>query len=75
VAPLEFSVWSDIACPWCYVGKRRLDAALAAWPEGAGTRVVWREAMIDRMASLGAAEGIDFRFDLVEVEEQDQSKA
>lgn len=26
---LRIDVWSDIACPWCYVGKRRLEAALA----------------------------------------------
>lgn len=26
---LSIDVWSDIACPWCYVGKRRLEAALA----------------------------------------------
>lgn len=28
VTPLRIDVWSDIACPWCYVGKRRLEAAL-----------------------------------------------
>lgn len=29
---LRIDVWSDIACPWCYVGKRRLEAALAEFP-------------------------------------------
>jgi predicted DsbA family dithiol-disulfide isomerase len=29
MATLRIDVWSDIACPWCYVGKRRLEAALA----------------------------------------------
>ena len=32
VTPLRIDVWSDIACPWCYVGKRRLEAALAKFP-------------------------------------------
>jgi predicted DsbA family dithiol-disulfide isomerase len=32
VTPLRIDVWSDIACPWCYVGKRRLEAALARFP-------------------------------------------
>jgi predicted DsbA family dithiol-disulfide isomerase len=26
--PLEISIFSDVICPWCYVGKRRLDRAL-----------------------------------------------
>ena len=29
--PIRIAVWSDVACPWCYVGKRRLDAALEAF--------------------------------------------
>ncbi|TQK19658.1 putative DsbA family dithiol-disulfide isomerase [Microbacterium sp. SLBN-154] len=27
--PLRLDVWSDIACPWCYIGKRNLEAGLA----------------------------------------------
>lgn len=26
--PIKIDIWSDIACPWCYIGKRRLEAAL-----------------------------------------------
>ena len=26
--PLSLTVYSDVICPWCYVGKRRLEAAL-----------------------------------------------
>lgn len=28
-APMEIEVWSDVVCPWCYIGKRRLEQALA----------------------------------------------
>jgi predicted DsbA family dithiol-disulfide isomerase len=28
--PIRIDLWADIACPWCYLGVRRLDAALAA---------------------------------------------
>jgi predicted DsbA family dithiol-disulfide isomerase len=28
---IKVDVWSDIACPWCYVGKRRLEAGIAAY--------------------------------------------
>ncbi len=31
---LTLDVWSDIVCPWCFIGKRRLAAALADEPEG-----------------------------------------
>jgi len=30
VEPLRIDVWSDIACPWCYIGKRNLEQGLAA---------------------------------------------
>jgi predicted DsbA family dithiol-disulfide isomerase len=36
---IEIDVWSDIACPWCYLGKRRLAAGLAA--SGAPAQVTW----------------------------------
>jgi len=39
---LRVDVWSDIACPWCYVGKRRLEGALARMPERNTVQVVWR---------------------------------
>ncbi len=29
-APITIDVWSDIACPWCYIGKRNLETGLAA---------------------------------------------
>ena len=28
--PLPITVYSDVICPWCYVGKRRLEAALGS---------------------------------------------
>ena len=32
-APIRVDVWSDVACPWCYIGKRRLEAAVAAFAD------------------------------------------
>lgn len=31
--PIKIDIWSDIACPWCYIGKRNLEAGLAAFAE------------------------------------------
>ncbi|MGH9263282.1 MAG: DsbA family oxidoreductase [Acidimicrobiales bacterium] len=38
--PIKVDVWSDIACPWCYIGKRRLEAGIAAYGEGDGALAV-----------------------------------
>lgn len=95
---LRVDVWSDIACPWCYVGKRRLEAALEGFDQRDDVEVVWRafeldpsapqelpsqppyverlarkyrtnstdaQAMIDRMTSVAAADGLEFRFDRI----------
>jgi predicted DsbA family dithiol-disulfide isomerase len=40
-------VWSDVVCPWCYVGKRRLEAALAAFEPRDEVSVVWRSFELD----------------------------
>ncbi|MGO9134031.1 MAG: DsbA family protein [Methylovirgula sp.] len=40
-APFKIEVFADITCPWCYIGKRRLEAALATSP-GTGATVEWR---------------------------------
>jgi predicted DsbA family dithiol-disulfide isomerase len=29
-SPIKIDIWSDIACPWCYIGKRHLEGGLAA---------------------------------------------
>lgn len=44
---LNIEVWSDIACPWCLVGKQRLEAALAMFPERAQVKVQWRAFELD----------------------------
>jgi predicted DsbA family dithiol-disulfide isomerase len=40
-------VWSDIACPWCLIGKRRLDRALSAFAGAGDVQVVWRSFQLD----------------------------
>ena len=30
---IKIDIWSDVACPWCYLGKRRLDRAMARYRE------------------------------------------
>lgn len=47
---MRIDVWSDIACPWCYVGKRRLEAALAAFEHADSVELVWRAFELDPSA-------------------------
>jgi predicted DsbA family dithiol-disulfide isomerase len=49
-------VWSDIACPWCYIGKRRLESALAQFDHPAGVEVQWRSYQLDPSFPRGASE-------------------
>ena len=45
--PLKVEIWSDIACPWCYVGKRRFEAALAGFEHRDQVEVSWRSFELD----------------------------
>lgn len=47
---LTVEVWSDIACPWCWVGKRRLESALAKFEHAKDTQVIWRAFELDPSA-------------------------
>ena len=47
---LQVDIWSDIACPWCYVGKRRLEAALERFEERASVEVRWRSFELNQAA-------------------------
>ena len=47
---LKVEVWSDIACPWCFIGKRRLETALREFPQGDEVEVEWRAFELDPRA-------------------------
>jgi predicted DsbA family dithiol-disulfide isomerase len=44
---VDVEIWSDIACPWCYIGKRRFEAALARFEHRDEVTVVWRSFELD----------------------------
>jgi predicted DsbA family dithiol-disulfide isomerase len=45
MAPLTVEIWSDVVCPWCYIGTRRFEAAVAAFEHE--VEVVWRSFELD----------------------------
>ena len=85
-------IFSDVICPWCFIGKRRLERALEQRP-GLEVSLAWRAFQLnpwmppegmerqayldakfgsrdanriyDAIRRVGAAEGIDFRFDRI----------
>ena len=44
---MKIEVWSDVICPWCYIGKRRLEMALAKFPHWENVHVIWRSFELD----------------------------
>ncbi|MGO9972630.1 MAG: DsbA family oxidoreductase [Solirubrobacteraceae bacterium] len=44
---MRVEIWSDVACPWCYIGKRRFEAALARFEHADDVEVVWRSFELD----------------------------
>jgi predicted DsbA family dithiol-disulfide isomerase len=48
--PVHVEIWSDIACPWCYVGKRRFETALASFEHHDEVSVTWRSFELDPTA-------------------------
>lgn len=42
---MRIDIWSDVVCPWCYIGKRRLESALADFPHE--VEVVWHSFQLD----------------------------
>lgn len=44
---MEIHIWSDIVCPWCYLGKRRFEHALALFDHRDDVRVTHRSFQLD----------------------------
>jgi predicted DsbA family dithiol-disulfide isomerase len=93
---MNIEIWSDVVCPWCYIGKRRFERAVAAFGHPDQVTVTYRSFELDpgapaqrtgtqaehlarkygmtlaqaeqasqQMTQRAAADGLDFRFDLI----------
>ena len=56
---MKVEIWSDVVCPWCYIGKRRFEAALARFASAGDVEVVWRSFELEPSAPVEGS------FDLV----------
>jgi len=44
---MQVEIWSDIICPWCYIGKRHFETALMEFPHKDEVRLLWRSFELD----------------------------
>jgi len=54
---VRVEIWSDVVCPWCYVGKRRFEAALERFEHRDAVEVSWRAFELDASATSASAGG------------------
>jgi protein disulfide-isomerase len=47
MSKMKIEIWSDIACPYCYIGKRKLEKALAEFPYKKNVELVWHSYELD----------------------------
>jgi len=50
---MRVDIWSDLVCPWCYLGKRRFETALAVFAHGGEVEVVHRSFQLDPSVPKG----------------------
>jgi predicted DsbA family dithiol-disulfide isomerase len=52
---VKIEIWSDVVCPWCYIGKRRFERALAEFEYAAEVDVTWRSFQLNPDMPAGQA--------------------
>jgi predicted DsbA family dithiol-disulfide isomerase len=44
---MQVEIWSDVICPWCYIGKRRFESALERFPQRGSVSIIRRSFELD----------------------------
>lgn len=52
---MSVEIWSDVVCPWCYIGKRRFETAVEQLKDEVDIDVVYRPFQLDPTASPGVS--------------------
>ncbi len=56
---MQVEIWSDVVCPWCYIGKRRFESALASFKHRDQVEVIWKSFELDPSAPRTSEETLD----------------
>ncbi|MFY9934829.1 MAG: DsbA family oxidoreductase [Streptosporangiaceae bacterium] len=57
---MKIEIWSDVVCPWCYIGKRRLEHALGEFEHADDVEVTWRSFQLNPGAPEAAVPTLDY---------------
>jgi len=72
---MDVHIWSDVVCPWCYLGKRRFEHALALFDHRDEIRVMHRSFQLDpsrpRHQTMSRREMLKSKYQLTEQQVQD----
>ena len=72
---MDVHIWSDVVCPWCYLGKRRFEHALALFEHRDDIRVTHRSFQLDpsrpRHETMSRREMLTSKYQLSEQQVQD----
>jgi predicted DsbA family dithiol-disulfide isomerase len=52
---VKIEIWSDVVCPWCYIGKRRLEGALHEFEHAGEVEITWRSFQLNPDTPAGTA--------------------
>jgi predicted DsbA family dithiol-disulfide isomerase len=52
---MNIEIWSDVVCPWCYIGKRRLERALGQFEHAGEVEITWRSFQLNPDTPPGTA--------------------
>ncbi len=52
---MKIEIWSDVVCPWCYIGKRRLEHALGEFEHADEVEIAWRSFQLNPDTPAGTA--------------------
>ena len=52
---MKIEIWSDVVCPWCYIGKRRLEHALGEFEHADEVEIAWRSFQLNPDTPPGTA--------------------
>ena len=44
---MKIEIWSDVVCPFCYIGKRKMEKALAKFPEKDAIEIEWKSFQLN----------------------------
>ena len=62
---MQIEIFSDVVCPWCYIGTRRLQEALTTFPHADDVTITYRSYQLDPSAPQQSEQTLEDRKSVV----------